>query len=36
MRGLWEEVWYFAEVTRRIAAIVAITDTSVVSDYVAG
>ena len=31
-----EEVGYFAEVARRIGAIVAITDTSVASDYAAG
>ena len=31
-----EEVLYFAEVARRIAAIVAITDTSAVSDYASG
>ena len=30
------EVLYFAEVARRIAAIVAITDTPVVSDYACG
>ncbi len=36
MRGLPEEVGYFAEVARRIGAIVAITDTPVVSDYTAG
>ena len=28
-----EEVWYFAEVARRIGAIVAVTDTPGVSDY---
>ena len=31
-----EEVWYFAEVARRIRAILAITDTPVVSDYASG
>ena len=31
-----EEVWYFAEVARRIGAIVAVTDTSGVSDYAGG
>ena len=31
-----EEVWYFAEVARRIAAIMAITDTPTVSDYASG
>ena len=31
-----EEVLYFAEVARRIGAIVAITDTPVVSDYASG
>ena len=31
-----EEVWYFAEVARRIAAIMAITDTPAVLDYASG
>ena len=31
-----EEVWYFAEVARRIGAILAITDTPAVSDYASG
>ena len=31
-----EEVWYFAEVARRIGAILSITDTSAVSDYTSG
>ena len=31
-----EEVWYFAEVARRIAAVAAITDTPTVSDYASG
>ena len=31
-----DEVGYFAEVARRIAAIVVITDTSVASDYASG
>ena len=31
-----EEVWYFAEMVRRIGAILSITDTAAVSDYTCG
>ena len=31
-----EEVWYFAEVARRVGAIVAVTDTPEMSDYACG